>query len=248
MRWFKHYTDASRSEKLAALREISGLEGYARYWLLVEFLSEKFDGTNTEFVVNKKTLGRHLGYYRPTMAKQWLDIGHTLGLFQLSLSGQCEVNDKLNYLIVFPKLLELKDNHTRNLQAKTKSVAPRIEENRTEENRLYVKGINPDIVVQLWNDKMAPTHGFCHGIGTGKHLERFIESRKFLKEKHDWENLFDAVSKLKQVEDNFNWKPNLTWLCDYDNALKILNGNMATKKESWLDSYEAPDLGSDYVG
>ena len=180
MKWFKHYVDASRSEKLAALREKTGLEGYARYWLLVEFLAEKFDGNNTEFIVNRKTLGRHLGYYRPTMARHWLDIGHTLGLFQVSLSGQCQVNDDLNYLIVFPKLLEIKDNHTRNLQVTSKSLAPRKEKKRIDKNicvlessKRCVNKFNIDDIYAVYPRKQGKAAGVKKLNGLIKTQEQF---------------------------------------------------------------------------
>lgn len=49
--WFKHYHNADTSKDLGPLIDILGLEGYARYWLLVELLYENFDGTQDEFKI-----------------------------------------------------------------------------------------------------------------------------------------------------------------------------------------------------
>jgi len=43
MRWFKHFSDARNSEFLKLLKRKYGLEGLARYWLLVEAVSEKME-------------------------------------------------------------------------------------------------------------------------------------------------------------------------------------------------------------
>ena len=45
MRWFKHYSNATDSTKLSFLISEKGIEGYGFYWLLLELLCAKFDGT-----------------------------------------------------------------------------------------------------------------------------------------------------------------------------------------------------------
>lgn len=45
MRWFKHYANATDSTKLNYLLAEKGVEGYGFYWLLLELLCAKFDGT-----------------------------------------------------------------------------------------------------------------------------------------------------------------------------------------------------------
>lgn len=47
MQFFKHYHNASTSLKLQKLLDKKGVEGYGRYWLLLELLCEKFDGENS---------------------------------------------------------------------------------------------------------------------------------------------------------------------------------------------------------
>lgn len=217
MKWFKHYTDASRSEKLAALVEKTGLEGYARYWLLVEFLAEKFDGTKTEFLVNRKTLGRHLGYYRPTMAQHWLDIGHTLGLFQVSLSGHCQVNDDLNYLIVFPKLLEIKDNHTKNLQVTSKLLAPRTDKKRTDKNRIESKQVSNKICTEfiaLFNDNDVIK--WLSETGSEKIHKKLLEN-------------YNQDVLREQIFDAYNWQ------------LENKARKAGTFLKGWMDRCNNPD-------
>ena len=42
MKWFKHFTDASDDEFIAELEDRFGLEGYARYWKLLEVVGGQF--------------------------------------------------------------------------------------------------------------------------------------------------------------------------------------------------------------
>ena len=41
MRWFKHMTDASDDEFVAAVESRFGLEGYARWWKLLEAVAKQ---------------------------------------------------------------------------------------------------------------------------------------------------------------------------------------------------------------
>lgn len=51
MKWFKHYSNALDSESLADLIRDCGLQGYARYWILLEYLASQFDGETHSFRV-----------------------------------------------------------------------------------------------------------------------------------------------------------------------------------------------------
>lgn len=230
MKWFKHYTDASRSEKLAALMDKTGIEGYGRYWLLVEFLAEKFDGKETEFLVNKRTLGRHLGYYRPTMARHWLDIGHTLGLFQVSMSGQCHTNDDSNYLIVFPKLLEIKDNHTKNLQVTTKSLAPRTDKNRIDKSKATkTKSSFSENLISLLTDDEIIT--WCKKTGTAKIQEQLYSDydHSFLKEEIKAAYYWQLENKIRKAGTFLS-----SWMKRSDNPNKINRGKLMKKLDAEL--------------
>lgn len=56
MKYFKHYSNARRSESLSILIADHGLEAYARYWILLEFLAEEFDGESTSFRYHSSTI------------------------------------------------------------------------------------------------------------------------------------------------------------------------------------------------
>lgn len=46
MKWFKHLTNASSDEFMQSIIDEFGLEGYARWWLILETIAEKMDGSD----------------------------------------------------------------------------------------------------------------------------------------------------------------------------------------------------------
>lgn len=209
MKWFKHYTDASRSEKLATLREKTGLEGYARYWLLVELLSEKFDGSNTTFRINKRTLGIHLGYYRHTMAEQWLYIGKTLGLYNF----HCESDV---YVIVFDKLLEIKDNHTKNLQVSGNKVSPRKDKEKNK-NKNKIRNTMPSTDVDGLSDD-----------------DLMLNVRRFKKQSENEKDVAKLVREnyIQAYENRYGVKP--TWAAKENKLNQTLIQRAGQEEAIWL--------------
>jgi hypothetical protein len=168
MKWFKHYSDASRSEKLAQLVDEFGIEGYGRYWLLVELLAEKFDGKDTNFTIHNTTIKRTLYIHHDKMAVKFLGTIANLGLMS------CVSTNKL-WSISCPKLLEIKDNHTKNLQAKSKSVTPRTDKNRTDKNRENKTSKKIIFDIDLIYSEYPRKQGKAAGI---KKLHELIKTQK----------------------------------------------------------------------
>jgi len=154
LKWFKHYCNASESEKLNQLMDKYGLEGLARYWLLVELLAEKWDGNEPKFNLHLRTLTRRLRYYRLTSAEQWLNNGHQWGLYNFHcVDNACT--------IYFPKLLEIRDNHIKNLQVKSKKVSTREEKEKSKEKSINTKESKYDYAhaLKLFKDSVISTEG-----------------------------------------------------------------------------------------
>lgn len=106
MRWFKHMTGSNRDEKLTILRSKLGLEGYGRYWFLLELIAEHVDENN------KTSLS-----YPPAHWRRILDTYHTNGaliflqcIADLSLiSLQCKPD---LWIVDCPKILKYRDEWT----------------------------------------------------------------------------------------------------------------------------------------
>lgn len=60
MKWFKHFSNASTSLRLNRLIDQRGLKGYAQYWLMLELLTDKFDGSNTNIHLHVSEIIGHV--------------------------------------------------------------------------------------------------------------------------------------------------------------------------------------------
>jgi hypothetical protein len=230
MKWFKHYSDASIDDKICRLEDDFGYVGYGVYWKIIEICALQWDGKSDPiFTINRKKM-------KSLLSINYIKIESILSLCSVLNLFSVEINDKF-YTIRIDKLLNIKDNHTRNLQVTNKKVSTDLplEQIRTDKNRteyIYKAEISPDNIVQLWNTKM-PEHEFefCHGLGMGEHLKKFLEATNFLDTKEKWDELFTQCieSKALSGDNNIDWKVNLIWLVNYDNALKVLSGNYKSK-------------------
>jgi hypothetical protein len=113
MKWFKHYSDASDDEFIAKLESQFGLEGYARWWKILEIISKQMDETNrchAEYPVDKWK--RLLSIKQEKFLKLFLNFCQT--------SSKLSVNFSETFIKVeCAKLLELRDEHTRKLRSKS---------------------------------------------------------------------------------------------------------------------------------
>ena len=94
-------------------------------------------------------------------------------------------------------------------------------------------------LVELWDQNFHDTLGCARGFGGGIHMEKFITALGFLPEKKSWQELFDQIKNSPYLmgKNDRGWKVDLTWIVDYDNAVKVLNGRYAgVSSSTWLES------------
>lgn len=109
MKWFKHMSSASDDEFLDGIIDDFGLEGYARWWLILEAIASQMDGSNKCSVTY--SWGKWQSILRGKRNK--------LGTFLERLENESKINLKQtgNKLeIECPKLLKLRDNYTKDLE------------------------------------------------------------------------------------------------------------------------------------
>lgn len=159
MRWFKHMTDARNDEKLAALSDRFGLEGIGFYWTVLEIVAQKMDEkleTSASFSAKK------WGSFAGISAKKFQNLAEfcaSLGLFFVE-------NDGNLITVNIPKLLNIKDEHTRKA-CKNSGVAP---DNIRTNSRLDIElDIELD-VEEEFNTPLTPLSG-----GAGE-VEKFSPS------------------------------------------------------------------------
>lgn len=108
-------------------------------------------------------------------------------------------------------------------------------------NKIQRASIDPMRLVELWNEHCIPKgYKRCHGLGAGIHLKNFLESLKYLPTEKDWTDLFDTMfkSKFLKGENDKGWRPGLTWIVNFDNAIKVKNGDFSdnnglNREEFW---------------
>lgn len=126
MRWFKHMTCSFNDEKLSAVVDELGMEGYGFWWRILEVVAEKMD-ENGEYSVSfsSKKWGNFFGF----SAKKFENFAR---IFQKNRIFDVEFSE--NQVIVFiPNLLKYRDEWSRK-KARNSGVAP--EELRPSRARL----------------------------------------------------------------------------------------------------------------
>lgn len=132
MKWFKHETDAVHSEKMNALIENFGFEGYGRYWRLLETVAERMDSSSRchcELSISQWC--QILKVKRKVLETFLKHLGNVFGI-------KIEQNENV-LKITIPKLLNKRDNYTKNLQVADKKL-PSKEKKRKEEKRSSPEG------------------------------------------------------------------------------------------------------------
>ena len=113
MKWFKHETDAKDSEKLKAIIDEFGFEGYGRWFRIMEIIAEKMDDSSRchyeqsewEWCCNLKAKRKQLTCFLKATEKQML----------------CKVVANGKQLrIEIPNLLKKRDNYSKHLQVSDK--------------------------------------------------------------------------------------------------------------------------------
>jgi hypothetical protein len=104
----------------------------------------------------------------------------------------------------------------------------------TQENPKTEPKFTPDHWIQLWNECFGPRLHYCHGLGGGIHLQNFIESLKFLPTEKHWRELFQICMSTPRLmgQNGIDWAITPTWIVNYDNALKVLNGDFEEGKST----------------
>lgn len=130
MRWFKHMTNARNDEELAEILDDHGPEGVGVYWMILEVIAEKMDGTDrchAQFsdknwakkagVSTRKfnRMVRVLAGIDPSSGKNLSKFGPNSDRTPLI---KLTINDgKLR--LECPNLLKFRDEHTRRLRSKS---------------------------------------------------------------------------------------------------------------------------------
>lgn len=132
MKWFKHMSDASEDAFIENIEEVFGWEGYGRWWKLLEIIAKKMDESNNCYAEHSWVKWQSLLKGKRNKLETFLVHCQDKGKINLEQNG--------NILkIICPKLLEIRDNHTKNLQVTyeddCKLLAPKNKDKRLKIER-----------------------------------------------------------------------------------------------------------------
>ncbi len=154
MKWFKHFSDASKSVKINEIIDKLGLDGYARWFLLLELLNneltlDQIDKRQATFEIHFREISTkvHIKFRKKLIT--FMELLVELHLISFQDSGNF-------FLIECPILLELqnKDSKYNRKRIASRSLKPTLEgEVDTEEE---VEGeediyIHSKKIIDLWN-------------------------------------------------------------------------------------------------
>jgi len=153
MKWFKHYTDSSDDEFIAGLEEKFGLIGYARWWKLLETIAKQMDKTDrcyAEYSWNK---------WQTFLKAKRKKLETFLEYSENKLKINLESSDNL-LKISCPKLLEIRDNHTKNLQVASKQLTSKNKNKNKNKNKEVDTSTDYETARYIlnWRKSLHPNH------------------------------------------------------------------------------------------
>lgn len=230
MKWFKHMVDAHKDPTLRAIFKKYGLEGEARFWRLVSIIAEKYENGTEHIILDLETIRESLRFRSATDCRPFLDLLSTQTQMIFDYSGNI-------VRIKWDKLLEIKDNHTRNLQATGNKVSKNlhldkdIDIDKDKDKDIYNTPLPPKGDDSLkFEDVVAVWNASCYKYGLSK-IEGISEKRKRLfkaaskniQDIEDWKSILTAAVDRSFVKpDGKAWKPTIDYVLRSGKALELL--------------------------
>jgi hypothetical protein len=202
VKWFRHFASAWSSLKLNRLIDELGVEGYGRYWLLLELLAEHFDGENTLFVLHYRQVSPRI------LLKTEKKIDHFFK--KLSSFSLIEYNTERNiYKIECPIILELQDKDSKYNRKRVvkRSLGATLEEEEDIEKDLEedlekeIDSEKPNVaapqqeigieILNYWNTKQIIKH-----VANAKSLKKTGQG---IKHRSNY-----TIDEIKQAVDNYH--------------------------------------------
>ena len=206
--WFKHYRNARESNTLSTVIAKFGVEGYGRYWILLEELARKFDGEDQTFVFSLRDMKQIMGTYHTHTLLMFLQCLSDLGL----MSFECKENV---LTISTPILLKLKDRRFKKAHNERIKDTPKIGDRREKSKSIAHSAHSFDIDAVY--AKYPRKQGKKRGI---EKLKRSIKKpEQFSKLMQAVEN-YASYCKREQREQKFI-KQFSTWAGEWEDWIEI---------------------------
>jgi len=212
VKWFKHFSGASHDEFLEEIIDSFGLEGYARWWLILEAIASQMDGSKKCSVSYSWVKWQTILKGKRNKLETFLEHLENKSKIKLKQNG-----NKLE--IECPNLLKMRDNYTKNLQVDNKETL-----DKTSKQEVEVE-VEVDNIVISPKAKTKPKTKLPNDFELTQ--DRGIKAMKYWQKK----NRRDLDPMLKDIFDQFknhhiqhgssmaNWEA--AWQTWYTNAVKF---------------------------
>lgn len=196
MRWFKHMTCSFNDEKLSAVVDELGMEGYGFWWRILEVVAEKMD-ENGEYSVSfsSKKWGNFFGF----SAKKFENFAR---IFQKNRIFDVEFSEN-QVTVSIPNLLKYRDEWSRK-KARNSGVAPeelRPSRARLKDTDIDKEDITPPVSPPRGDDapakrKPKPIPHPKTAYGENHRVKLTAEELAKLRERYGDEDTREAIRKL----------------------------------------------------
>jgi len=208
--YFKHYTNARHAESLANLRVAYGFDTYGRYWTLLEFLGENFDGEHTTFRYHRQTIRELLrvqSWNKLRLIAERLSTVRGLTLKQIENVFEIEA----------PILLDLMSRDFKRARKDREETAPKNKikiKNKIKDKEGEVTALSaPHPLIELWNFN-------CQNLPQVKKVSKArLKKMQALWKEHEPEELLQAIAKIA-ASDFCNGKNDRGWVATFDFLLQ----------------------------
>lgn len=245
MKWFKHMSQAHTDDKLVRLRAEYGMWGIGVYWTIVEMVAEQMkpNDPTPKAVFTVRELCSYFVVRRQKLSS------YLLATRQLRLI-YAVTNDNI-VTIEIPKLLEIKDNYTKDLEVSTKQevevdkeveVKVDTDKNIRASERKDEKRKASERFATLWPD-------YPRREGKKAAERHFVAS---VKTDEDWADIQRALKNYKahlranKTEPRFI-KQGSTWFNNWEDWKGEVQSPVSKKAEKIADAYECRDCGKIHV-
>jgi len=110
MRWFKHVTTAAQDQKIMAVIQESGVEGYGIYFMLLEIVGRQLDKKNEVSLKYSAKLWANSLYISAQKVRRNFKLFAEKDLIKLEVS---QIKNQFFYRVEIPNLLKYRDEFTR---------------------------------------------------------------------------------------------------------------------------------------
>lgn len=220
MKWFKHLSEAPDDEKLAEVLDEHGAGGYGVWWLIVEAVARQMDKTtkcDVRYSFKKWVRITHVD--RRTLAK-YLQTFDNLALIVLQ---NC---DKF-VTISIPKLRDLRDNHTNNLQVTTPPACKQEVEVEVEEP-LVKKFSEDDTRCAVWIFDLIKQ---LDGKRKEPNFDAWSDTIRLMRERDELTHR-EIAEVFKWANDDHFWKTNILSPQKLREQFSTLRIKMANPKDN----------------